>query len=203
MKARASYVLATRSTHKAGEITALLHDCDALLVTLDDAGVPESPAEDGIEIYETFRENALAKARYFARATGRPTIADDSGIMLAGLGGLPGVRSRRFSNRSDLAGDTLDLANNRLAVERLRDADDRTAHYMCAAALALPDGRAFCAVGACTGTFLDAPRGSGGFGYDPHFLVAETGRTFGEMDAAEKHRFSHRARAFRALAPLL
>ncbi|HEX6693159.1 MAG TPA: non-canonical purine NTP pyrophosphatase [Longimicrobiales bacterium] len=202
MKA-AQYVLATRSAHKAGEIIMLLGECGATIISLDDAGVPVSAAEDGIEVYETFRENAIAKARYFCNAAGMAAIADDSGIMLDALGGLPGVRSRRFSNRPDLDGTALDRANNDLAVERLRSATDRTAHYVCAAALALPDGHTFCAVGSCTGTFLLEPRGTGGFGYDPHFLVTQADRTFGEMEPAQKHRFSHRARAFRALAPLL
>lgn len=198
------YVLATRSAHKAGEIIMLLRECGAPdIISLDEAGVPVSTAEEGIEVYETFRENAIAKARYYCNAAGMAAIADDSGIMLDALGGLPGVRSRRFSNRPDLEGHALDRANNDLAVERLRDAHDHTAHYVCAAALALPDGHTYCTVGSCTGTFLLAPRGTGGFGYDPHFLVSETGLTFGQMDPTQKHRFSHRARAFRALAPLL
>ena len=197
------YVLATRSAHKAAEIVTLLHACGAAVISLDEAGVPVSAAEEGIEVYETFRENAIAKARYFANAAGTAAIADDSGIMLDALDGQPGVRSRRFSNRTDLDGEALDRANNALAAERLRTAADRTAHYMCAAALALPDGHVFCAVGSCSGIFLLEPRGEGGFGYDPHFLLPEEGRTFGELDAVQKHRFSHRARAFRALAPLL
>jgi XTP/dITP diphosphohydrolase len=198
-----AYVLATRSAHKAGEIIMLLRECGVSVISLDDAGVAVSAAEDGIEVFETFRENAIAKARYFANASGSAAIADDSGIMLDALGGLPGVRSRRFSNRPDLDGAALDRANNDLAVDRLRTAADHTAHYVCAAALALPDGHTYCSVGSCSGTFLLVPRGTGGFGYDPHFFVSETGLTFGEMDPAQKHRFSHRARAFRALAPLL
>lgn len=204
-----SFVLATRSTHKQREIQQILAADNtasrATIVTLDEAGVAPSPVEDGIEIFDTFRANALAKAHYFLALTGRPTIADDSGIMFDALDGAPGVLSKRFSNRADLSGLALDLANNALAVEKLRNVapDWRTAHYMCVAVLARPDGHVACAVGSCSGIFVDVPRGDGGFGYDPHFLLPEIGLTFGQLSDEEKHNFSHRARAFRALAPLL
>ncbi len=199
------YVLATRSTHKLAEIRQILAGCGATIITLDDANIDVTPDEDDIEVFDTFRANAIAKAKYFLARTGTPTIADDSGIMLDALGGRPGVRSRRFSERTDLDGAPLDHANNMLAVEMLRDVAEerRTAHYMCVAALALPNGEIFTALGSCSGTFILQPRGNGGFGYDPHFSLDETARTFGELSAAEKHRFSHRARAFRALQPIL
>jgi XTP/dITP diphosphohydrolase len=204
MKSSHAYVLATRSAHKRSEIQEILAG-GCTLITLDDAGVTESDAEEGIEAFETFRENAIAKARYFCECTGRPTIADDSGIMLDALGGLPGVRSRRFSGRSDLSGDELDKANNALVVDRLKETSEqqRTAHYVCAAALALPNGHVASAVGSCSGIFLLTPRGNGGFGYDPHFLLPQIGLTFAEIPSSEKHRYSHRARAFRALQPAL
>jgi XTP/dITP diphosphohydrolase len=206
------YVLATRSVHKQREIQDILRG-HARIITLDQAGIPATGAEEGIEAFETFRENALAKARYFHHLSGIPAIADDSGIMFDALGGAPGVRSRRFSNRSDLDGTALDLANNALAVEKLRDvpAAERTAHYMCVAALVMGEAgsdaatgeHVAIAVGSCSGLFVSEPRGDGGFGYDPHFLLPAIGRTFGELSLPEKHRFSHRARAFRALAPAL
>ena len=199
----AKYLLATRSAHKAAEIRSLLHDCGAVILSLDEAGVIESAAEDDIEKFETFRENALAKARYFASLTGMTSIADDSGIMLDALGGSPGVRSRRFSGRTDLSGRDLDLANNELVAQQVARSRDRTAHYMCAAALAAPAGEACVTIGSCSGEFLLEPRGSGGFGYDPHFLLPAEGLTFGELSAQEKLQRSHRARAFRALVPLL
>ena len=204
MSGTSVFVLATRSAHKQREIQQILHG-SAQLVTLDDAGVPPSPAEDGIEVFDTFRENAIAKAHYFLALTGQPVIADDSGIMIDALDGEPGVRSRRFSNRPDLDGRALDLANNDRAVSRLANVSEarRTAHYMCVAALALPSGDVSVAVGSCSGVFLLHPRGDGGFGYDPHFFIPSIGRTFGELSDDEKHRYSHRARAFRALAPLL
>jgi XTP/dITP diphosphohydrolase len=199
-----AYVLATRSTHKLAEIQALLHDA-VRIITLDDAGVDVTPDEDNIEVFDTFRENAIAKALYFMQKTGLPTIADDSGIMIDALDGLPGVRSRRFSGRTDLDGNALDHANNQLAVEKLRNtnADERGAQYMCVAALARPDHHIVTCIGSCTGSFLLEPRGTGGFGYDPHFLSRDVGRTFAELSNAEKQRVSHRARAFRALTPHL
>jgi XTP/dITP diphosphohydrolase len=200
----AEFLLATRSRHKALEIQQLLHH-SARVLTLQEAGVTESAAEEGIEVFDTFRENACAKARYFRAITALPVIADDSGIVLDALGGAPGVRSRRFSGRTDLDGAALDRANNALAVERLRSVPtpERSAHYVCAAVVAFTDGVVSTAVGACTGQFLLEPRGAGGFGYDPHFLIPEIQQTFAEITAVEKHRYSHRARAFRALIPLL
>ena len=205
MPARPTFVVATRSRHKLGEIREILADVRVDLITLDDAGVIPASDEDDIEAFDTFRENALAKARWFMYKTGLPTIADDSGIMLDALGGAPGVRSKRFSGRTDLDGNDLDRANNQLAVQRLAQVDSaqHRAHYMCVAALVRTDGHVFTTCGSCSGSFLLEPRGNGGFGYDPHFLVDGASTTFGQMDAHEKHRFSHRARAFRALAPML
>jgi XTP/dITP diphosphohydrolase len=200
-----AYVIATRSTHKRSEIQQILAHAAGSLLTLDDAGVPISADEDAIEAFDTFHENAIAKARYFLAMTGKPVIADDSGIMLDALDGQPGVRSRRFSGRTDLTGDALDRANNDLVAATLAQfpEHERSAHYMCVAALAFPDGSTFAALGSCSGMFLLEPRGTGGFGYDPHFLVPHLRRTFGELSAVEKHSVSHRARAFRALAPML
>jgi XTP/dITP diphosphohydrolase len=200
-----AFVLATRSTHKQREIQQILDT--AHILTLDDAGIAIAPDEDDIEAFDTFRENAIAKARYFFAKTRRPTIADDSGILLDDLDGEPGVRSRRFANRPDLSGIEQDLANNQTAVDRLRSigssASHHVAHYMCVAALVTANDDVRIAIGSCSGIFLLHPRGNGGFGYDPHFLIPSIDRTFGELSDAEKHRFSHRARAFRALAPML
>jgi XTP/dITP diphosphohydrolase len=199
--------LATRSTHKAREIRDLLSRVthaipDLQLLSLDELGIPPGPDEDDIEAFDTFRENAVAKARYFAQRAGVPTIADDSGLSVAALGGAPGVRSKRFSGRTDLSGDALDEANNALLLERLRGVPpgQRAAHYVCAAALAFPSGAVYTALGVCSGEIALAPRGTGGFGYDPLFIVPELGATFGELPPEEKNRRSHRARAFRALA---
>ncbi len=204
------FLVATRSAHKLEEIRAILAGC-AQVISLEDASVAQSPDEDDIECFDTFHDNAIAKALYFMRLTGLPTIADDSGIVVDALDGRPGVWSRRYAQRVDparagtLNGVALDLANNARIAHELRDvpADARTAHYMCVAALALPDGTTCSALGSCSGVFVLEPRGDAGFGYDPHFLLPPEGLTFGQIHVHEKQRISHRARAFRALAPLL
>jgi XTP/dITP diphosphohydrolase len=196
-------LLATRSRDKAREIRAILEaSCAVTLVTLDEAGIAPSPAEDDIEVHETFLGNAHAKAAWFLRLSGLPTLADDSGIQVDALGGAPGVRSRRFSGAAGLDGVELDHANNERLLQELAAIDDphRTARYTCAAVLHLPAGTSYAAVGTCSGAILRVPRGSSGFGYDPLFLDAGTGLSFGETDPAEKNRRSHRSRAFRALA---
>lgn len=199
-------LVATRSAHKLREIREILNDSVRFdLIDLDAAGVAVHPDEDNIEVFDTFRENALAKARYFAQRTQLPTIADDSGIVVHALDGAPGVRSKRFSGRDDLSGQALDDANNALLLERLRTVadEDRTAHYVCAAALALPSGRTAVALGSCSGRILNQGVGTGGFGYDPLFFMPDLGATFAQLDASVKHRHSHRARAMRALLSLL
>jgi XTP/dITP diphosphohydrolase len=168
------------------------------VIDLAEAGVPESPDEDALEAFSTFEENALAKARYFHARTGRPTVADDSGLAVVALGGGPGVLSKRWSGRTDLSGQALDDENNRLLMERLRGVADRRACYVCAAAF-VDDERALIARGEVHGQIVDEPRGAQGFGYDPFFFSGELGRTFGEADRASKERVSHRGRAFRAL----
>lgn len=196
-------LLATRSADKAREIRQILGSIPGLrLLTLEDAGVAPDPAEDSIEVFETFQENAAAKARHFARLVSIPVLADDSGLRVDALGGAPGVRTKRFSGRTDLSGQALDEANNLALLEKLRGVpqEARTARYVCAAVLAFPDGRSITGLGACRGEIATAPRGAGGFGYDPLFYVPELGRTFAEIPAAAKNRISHRSRAFRALA---
>ena len=176
-------VVATRSAHKLREIRQMLAPFPQIeLLDLNDAGVPEDPAEEAIEQFDTFEENARAKARYFAERTGALVLADDSGICVDALGGAPGVRSKRFSGRSDLSGPDLDRANNDLLLERLRDVPPpkRTAHYVCCAALQ-GEGREAVCTGTCHGIVLREPRGEGGFGYDPLFLVDGEDVTFGEL----------------------
>lgn len=198
--------LATRSADKLREIREILAPLPRLeIIGLDDLGIAPSPDEDHIEAFDSFRENALAKARFFAAGTGLITLADDSGLVVPALGGAPGVFSKRFSGRTDLTGPRLDEANNRLLLERLRDVppERRGAFYVCAAAAAFPDGRVAVALGTTPGRIADAPDGSAGFGYDPLFLVPELGVTLGRVSADVKHRLSHRGRAFRALATRL
>ena len=168
------------------------------MIDLRAAGVAESPVEADIESFDTFEENALAKARYFHARTGRPTLADDSGLEVAALGGRPGVHSKRWSGRDDLSGGELDAENNRLLLASLAGAPDRDARYVCAAAFA-DGGRELVVRGSVEGRITDEPSGSHGFGYDPYFFSTELGRTFGVASIEEKATVSHRARAFRAL----
>lgn len=197
--------LATRSVHKAHEIERILAVLELRVQSLSDLGLPEDPAEEGIEVFDTFRANALAKARYFAARLQRPTLADDSGLRVDALGGRPGVHTRRFSGRVDLDGEALDRANNQLLLEKLRGVPEaaRTARYVCCAAAAWPDGRGFAALGSVQGRIATEPRGEGGFGYDPLFFVPDLGARFAEVSADVKDHVSHRARAFRALTAAL
>jgi XTP/dITP diphosphohydrolase len=195
-------LLATRSGDKVREIRAVFGDTS--LVSLAELAIEESAAESAIECFATFRENALAKARYFADLTGLPTLADDSGLVVDALDGAPGVRSKRFSDRP-LAGTELDRANNRELLHRLTGVppERRTARYVCAAACVAPAAHPLTAVGTCAGVILETPAGTAGFGYDPLFFLPVLGATFAEVPADVKNRQSHRARAFRALAAVL
>ena len=193
-------VVATRSQDKLREIRQMLAEVQGLeVVDLAAAGVEELPEEEGVEIHDTFRDNALAKARYYARRAGELTLADDSGLCVDALGGGPGVLSKRFSGGGD-------DANNALLLERLAGvpAEGRGAHYVCAIALVDPrTGREETVEAECHGVVLEAPRGDGGFGYDPLFYLPADGASFGELPPARKNQVSHRAGAVRAAAPLL
>ncbi len=183
-------VVATRNEHKLRELREALPGFE--LEPLP-AGV-EPPPEEG----ETFAANALGKARAAHAATGRPAIADDSGIEAAALGGGPGVRSARFAG--ERASDEENLAK---LLAEVGDTEDRRVAYVCALALASNDEeRVF--EGRCEGTLAIEPRGQGGFGYDPAFVPDDTGpdddRTMAELTPAEKGAISHRGRAARALA---
>ena len=166
---------------------------------LDAAGVVESRVEDELEMLDTFEGNALAKARHFHAQTGQPTAADDSGLVVPALGGLPGVKSKRWSGRPDLTGRALDDENNRLLLGRLQGVEDRRAYYVCAAAYVDSAGE-LVRRGEVHGRIVETARGAEGFGYDPYFEVDELGgRTFGEASREDKETISHRARAFTAL----
>lgn len=190
-------LLATTSAHKLGEIRHILRGVEVLgLADLGD--VPPEPDEP----FETFTANAAHKAEHYGRLSGLPTVADDSGLCADALDGGPGVRSKRFAGRTDLRGVALDHANNTHLLDRLAGVPEaaRGAHYTCAAAFYDPNGgRRAVTIGTCAGIILDAPRGSGGFGYDPLFFLPSLGRTFGEVDPEVKERLSHRGRALRAL----
>ncbi|MDH3272831.1 MAG: non-canonical purine NTP pyrophosphatase [Gemmatimonadota bacterium] len=199
-------LVATRSAHKMSEIRQILGSVPNLTVLdLTDAGIAPDPVEDDLEVYETFEENALAKAEYFFRLSGMPTVADDSGLEVDALGGAPGVRSKRFAPDTGLDGQARDDANNRYLVEKLEGVEpvDRTARYVCVAALLEAGNEPFYARGEAPGLVLDAPQGKGGFGYDPYIYDPKFGGTFAEMSPAEKNERSHRGAAFGALASSL
>ena len=192
-------VVATRNRHKVREIAVLLAEAglDLEAVTIDDV----APAAELVENEDTFEGNALAKARQAAVACGLPAIADDSGIEVDALALAPGVRSARW------AGEPCDDGrNNQKMLCEMADVptEKRTARYRCAAAFVdRARGVEIVRSGACEGVLLTTPRGSGGFGYDPLFLVPSLGMTMAEIDLATKNRLSHRAAAFRALAQAL
>ena len=196
-------IVATRSAGKLRELRPLLEGAGYWPLDLAEASLPELPEEQGIECFDTFEENALAKARYFfERARGLPVLADDSGLEVDGLGARPGVHSKRWSGRSDLEGQALDDANNAKLLASLGEGVDRRARYVCVAAFVDERGSVQ-RRGEVRGAILSRPRGAGGFGYDPYFFSDELGRTFGEASIAEKEGVSHRARAFRALLAAL
>jgi XTP/dITP diphosphohydrolase len=192
-------LVATRSQGKLREIRPMFGAAGLTLVSLDELEIEESIEEAELEPYATFEENALSKARYFYEVSGGiPTIADDSGLEVAALGGDPGVRSKRWAGRDDLRGLQLDEANNQALIASLDGIEDTTACYVCVAAF-VSVGHEVTARGETAGHIVRSPRGSQGFGYDPYFFSTELGRTFGESAPAEKERVSHRGRAFREL----
>ncbi|MCB9898973.1 MAG: RdgB/HAM1 family non-canonical purine NTP pyrophosphatase [Planctomycetes bacterium] len=188
-------LVATTNAGKVAELTEMLGPLGVELCGLD--AFPDVVAAE--EAGATFAENAEQKARHYARATGLPTLADDSGLEVDALDGAPGVRSARFAG--DEAGDA---ANNALLLERLAGVTDRRARFRCVVSLVEGDGPALSAGGTCEGRILEEPRGDGGFGYDPLFVPdAGDGRTFAELSRADKRGLSHRGRALAALLALL
>ena len=191
-------ILATRNAHKVGELRAILGE---LGVAVDLVGVDEYPdVPDVAETELTFAGNALLKAVAVAEATGLPAIADDSGICVDALNGMPGIFSARWAGTH---GD--DKANLDLLLAQVSDVPDghRGAQFVCAAALAEPGGRRVVEEGRIAGVLLRERRGEGGFGYDPVFLPDGFTVSTAQLSAEEKNRISHRRRAFAALAPHL
>ena len=198
-------LVATRSTHKLHEIGQILGEIDGLeVLSLDDAGVEPDPAEDDLEPFETFEENALSKARYFAERTRMPTAADDSGLEVDALGGRPGVRSKRYAPEEGPGADQ-DERNNLHLLRELAETplQERLARYVCAVAFVDPDGTEHTLRGTLEGRIEFGPHGDEGFGYDPLFLVPEFGTTLGVVPPPKKNAVSHRGRAFRAFAAWL
>ena len=186
-------VLASDNAGKLREMRALLGDVD--LTPQGELGI-----EGAEETAVTFVENALLKARHAARESGLAAIADDSGLVVRALGGAPGVRSARYAGEPKS-----DAANNARLIAALRGIPDRSAHFHCTLVFlrSAEDPDPVIVSRAWRGVVVDQPRGSNGFGYDPHFLVESRGCTAAELDAATKNALSHRGQACRALAQLL
>jgi XTP/dITP diphosphohydrolase len=203
---RRRLLVATRSAHKLRELRELLDLPMTDLVSLDDLGIEGDPVEDGA----TFETNAAIKARSGSRASGLPTLADDSGLEVAALDAGPGVRTRRYAGPN-----ASDADNNAKLLDALRGLppERRDARYVCVLAVALPDAAGvrggqplMFTRGTCRGRIATAPSGTEGFGYDPIFEPASEppgGRTLGLWSPAEKHAISHRARAARRMTPRL
>jgi XTP/dITP diphosphohydrolase len=190
-------LLASRNAKKLAELRRIIAGAAGVeLVGLGD--VP--PYAEAPETGATFAENALLKAREGVHFTGLPTVADDSGLAVDALNGMPGIFSARWSGKH---GD--DQANLDLLLAQIADVPDERlgAAFVCAAAFVLPDGTEHVVEGSMTGRLIRAPRGEGGFGYDPIFVPHGGVRTTAELPAAEKDQISHRGQAFRALAPVL
>ena len=193
-------VLATRNEHNIRELTRICADWPVAWVSLLDPSVTDVPEVK--ETGTTYLANALLKAQAVADALDVPALADDSGIEVDALGGRPGPRSARYAGEQ-----ATDEANLRALIAALRGipAAGRTAQYRCVAVLALPHDPAAArrAEGICEGTLVGAPRGTGGFGYDPIFVPAGWDQTMAELTDEQKDRTSHRGRAFRAMRDLL
>lgn len=196
---------ATRSPGKQREFRRVLEPAGIEVVFPDDVGLHPKQAESALELGDSFETNARRKAEYFSRLSGLPTVADDSGLEVLSLGGAPGVRSRRWAGASGTEAQ-VEAANNAELARRLAGATGarRNARYRCVLVyLAHPGAIPANYEGACAGRILEAPRGDGGFGYDPYFFSDELGKTFGEATAEEKDRVSHRGRALRGLVAAL
>lgn len=184
-------VLASGNAGKLREFQALLAPLGWAVIAQSELGVPEAD-----EPFGTFVENALAKARHASALTGLPALSDDSGICVHALGGAPGVHSARFAGEPKS-----DAANNALLIEKLAGEDDRGAHYVCVLVMvrSATDPQPLIAEGEWHGQILATPRGEGGFGYDPYFLLPDMGQTAAELTPALKNTLSHRGKACRQL----
>ena len=192
-------VLASGNAGKLREFARLLAPFDFDVLPQSHFGVPEAA-----EPHVTFVENALAKARHASALTGLPALADDSGLCVAALGGAPGVQSARYAQLADgLPKD--DARNNARLMADLKGKADRRAHYVAVLVLVrhADDPQPIIAEGEWHGEIIDTPRGEGGFGYDPYFLVADFGRTAAELSHEEKNAISHRGRAVAKLVARL
>jgi XTP/dITP diphosphohydrolase len=187
-------VVASNNKNKIREIKQILGDIFDP-VSLSEAGVVSDPEETG----KTFLENAIIKAKAACEASGKPSIADDSGLCVFALNGAPGVYSARYACAEGEHENASDEKNNEKLIRKMEGTDDRRAVFRSAVAIVWPDGKTVTAEGECPGVITHDPRGNNGFGYDPYFLVEEYGKTFAELDGSVKNIISHRAHALAQL----
>lgn len=187
-------LIATNNRGKVREYRDILGDLPIELVFPADMGITLDVQETG----DTYLANALLKAQTFAQGSGLLTLADDSGLEVDALGGEPGVHSHRYARGGD-------ADRYRLLLEQLQGVPpaERTARFRCVIVIAAPTGTTYTCEGICPGLIIDQPRGAGGFGYDPVFLLPELGRTMAELAPEEKNRLSHRGRAGQCARPVL
>lgn len=187
-------ILASQNQHKLVELSAILSQLGFEIALESEYGLKVEVEETGT----TFEENSLLKAEAVMRASGLPVLADDSGLMVDALDGAPGVYSARYGHKSSDAERIDYLLENLQGVP----AERRTAKFVCVITCLWPDGRKIVARGECLGVILDAPRGQGGFGYDPVFYLPEFGKTYAELQPEQKNAVSHRARALQAFCKI-
>ena len=190
-------IAASSNAHKIKEIQSIMSKFGIKVVSRKEAGVPEFEIEeDG----ETFEENSLKKAEAIMKATGKLTVADDSGLMVDYLGGAPGVYSARFAGE-----ECDDEKNNEKLLKHLEGlpAEDRKAKFVSVITLMFPDGNTIVARGECPGRIIETPTGENGFGYDPLFVPDGLSKTFAQLSDKEKNSISHRARALEKLEEIL
>lgn len=197
-------LVATRSEHKLREIREILADLPVRFLGPADLGLDPLPEEADLEPFDTFADNALSKARHFHARAGLPTIADDSGLCVDALDGGPGVRTKRLAPDAWAERWGRDEANNRWLLAELDGVlpSARGAHYRCAVG-AVREGSEAVFAGRVEGRIAREPRGEGGFGYDPLFLIPAVGKTYAELPPEVKRATSHRANALRKLRPWL
>ena len=193
-------VLASNNPGKLREFQQMLAPLGIEVTPQAELGIPESDEPHG-----TFVENALAKARNASGRAGLPAFADDSGICVVALGGAPGVQSARYAAGASSTREDQDARNNRKLIEALAGKGDRRAHYYCVIVLVrhAADPQPLIAEGRWHGEVITAPRGAGGFGYDPYFLLPGLGRTAAELMPDEKNAISHRGQAMQRLVEML
>jgi XTP/dITP diphosphohydrolase len=188
-------VLASNNAGKLREFSQMFKSLGIEILPQGDLNIPASP-----EPHLTFVENALEKARHASRLSGLPALADDSGVCVEALNGAPGIYSARFSGE-----DATDAKNNQYLIKKLQGQSNRRAHYACVLVLVRheKDPEPIIAHGQWFGEIIDEPRGTEGFGYDPHFLITELGKTAAELDPATKNQLGHRGQALQKLLTTL